>query len=297
MLTSISSAKEQPSEMDILRAQEQAMMQNYSIAPSEDKAISTGNEFLKQRATVRKIQNFIKNEDGSEMTSDSSSYSGKLNEDGTSSANDDSVSNGNVNENEASVTDDNKAILQTMRQEFAMEIKEKRAQFASAISATKEEAAVIRERKREELQTKLQNIKDEKKQQIITRIDENMNSLNERITSNFATAIEKMEVILANIATRADKVSITGANTSEIRAKIQTVTDLISSAREALRIQTGKTYGITIESEDTAKSNIQVVKNQLVDDLQKIRESIQTIKQAIKEIADELATIPNINEY
>src|SRR3989344_4281436 len=82
----------------------------------------------------------------------------------------------------------------------------------------KEEVKHKREEKREVLKERLKTIKDERKKQVVEKIDKSLDALNDRMTKHFLDVLEKLEDILVRISEKADKVESDGFDVSAVDA-------------------------------------------------------------------------------
>lgn len=183
------------------------------------------------------------------------------------------------------------------RREFELEIQRRRAEFQKELEAKRAEAEQIREEQRTRFMSEVAKLRDARKQEVLTRINGEVNRLNERVTDAFSKMIDQLESVLANIAGRADKAEAGGEDVTAVRTAIAAAKAAIGSARAAVAAQAGKTYPITIESETTVKSDVGRIRDVLHADLSAVREAVQAARGAVQNAAVALAGIPGVDSF
>ncbi len=141
-----------------------------------------------------------------------------------------------------------------VRQGIRQNIDEFRASIAAEIKT-----------KREEFKLRLRELKDAKKQKILTRIDEKIAQINKNQTSAMLKRLERMAAILDRIEDPAGSAARTA----------------ILEARAAVEAQSAKDYTITITSEAALKINAGQTVSQLQADLKAVREKVEAAKQKV----------------
>lgn len=119
--------------------------------------------------------------------------------------------------------------------------------------------------KRAAFKEKLAEIKDEKKQKIIEKLDTRFNEVNAKRTAQMTKHLDKMSEILGKVT----------GDTSSARAAIQT-------ARDAVTVQAAKTYVITISTEANLKTDVGKVRSQLEADLRAVNELVIAARKAVQ---------------
>lgn len=148
----------------------------------------------------------------------------------------------------------------------------------------------------EALKEQLQKIKDERKQQIVEKIDSALDALNKRYLNHLSNVLDRLEDVLKRIGSRADKAQTRTLDVTSVRTAIDKATQAIAAARAAIQTQSGKTYTITITSEDNVRTDVGKTRKALHDDLVKVRDAVKAAREAIRQAATTLAQIPKVDE-
>ena len=201
-----------------------------------------------------------------------------------------------VNTRVQSLRADAKETLQAKRNEFRNQVQETRTEFKAEFERKRLEAKEMVNTKREELRERVQVVKDEKKQEIILRLADRMNELNEKFLGRSSEALERLERILANIQTRADKAEEAERDVSGVESAVREAESRIAAAREAIKVQADKTYSFEIDSEEGVKAGLIVVKNGLRSDLEVVRDAVHYAKEGVRGAASALKEIPDVDD-
>lgn len=157
--------------------------------------------------------------------------------------------------------------------------------------AKREEAKASFETQKEVLKEKISAIKDQKKQETVSRLNENINELNKKKTEEFSKVVAKLEGIWASIQNKATQAAANGAEVGFISEAQSQVDSLFSAAKDSLNQQTGKSYELNITTEDNLKTDIGQVRQTLESDLKAVREKIGAIKEMLYKEANQLSQV------
>lgn len=203
----------------------------------------------------------------------------------------------------ATTTREAKEHFKIQREAAKQEIESRREELKMKVQAEHEKAKETIQAKREELKAKLQTLKDEKKKQRVERLHENISALNERMTNHFLAVLEKLEKVLDNIASRADKAEAHNLDVGTVRTAITEAENAIAAARSAVEAQAGKVYTFNIPVTATATTTEQNLKpavgearRALHADLTAVREKVKAAQAAVRKAATTLAQIPRVDE-
>lgn len=170
--------------------------------------------------------------------------------------------------------------------------KKRKEEFKETVKTKQEELKVKIETKREKLKVRLERVKDERKKEVVERIDQQIDALNEKMIKHFSSVLEKLEDILVRISERADKASTErGVDVSLVRSAIDKANTAIASARLAVENQSEKTYTIKITTESALKVDVGKTRQMLGADLAKVRDAVKTAQSAVKDSAVALAQL------
>ena len=138
----------------------------------------------------------------------------------------------------------------------------------------------------------MEKIKDESKKKTVEKIDQQIDSLNSKMTQHFSGVLDKLGEMLIRISERADKASIErGLDVSSVRSAIEKANTVIASARLAIETQSGKTYVIKVTTEKTLKADVGKARQALGTDLTKVRDAVKAAQSAVKDAAVALAQL------
>jgi hypothetical protein len=149
---------------------------------------------------------------------------------------------------------------------------------------------------REQLKEKLKTIKNEKKQNLVLNISDNIEKINIKATDRLGGLLEKIENALLNIKERADKAKADGSNVDEVYTLITKAEVSIAEARASISTQIGKTYKIEITNESTLKSTIQTIRDGFHQDIKIVQEKVKLAHEAVRATAKSLGMIINLND-
>ncbi len=187
--------------------------------------------------------------------------------------------------------------IQGQREEFIKKIEASREEFTKQMEEKKAVLETKIEERRTQLEAELQKVKDEKKKEILTRVSENINELNKRMLETFSKTLEKLERVLTNIVTRADKAEAGGRDVTVVRATVDAAKSAISAARATIQSQISKMYAFTIQSEETAKSDVGAARDALKNDIGVVKTAVEAARTAVHNAATTLAQIPDVDGY
>lgn len=115
-------------------------------------------------------------------------------------------------------------------------------------------------------------IRDEKKQQILERISQQLNLINDRATKAMLKHLERLQTLLDKIKNRVPDVDTTAAQTK------------IDEAKAAVEIQATKEYVIEFSDETGLHAGASTAKQQLRADLKAVREKVRLARQAVVDV-------------
>ncbi|MBI5306422.1 hypothetical protein HZB04_02470 [Candidatus Wolfebacteria bacterium] len=186
--------------------------------------------------------------------------------------------------------------FQQKREEAKKIMEQKKEEFKNTMEAKKVEAKKVFEEKRAELKNKLLKVKDEKKKVAVEKINNEIAKINENRMNHFSEALNKLEKVLANIGSRADKAESNGRDISAVKTAITGANSAIAESRTAISAQSGKTYVIAVNTEETLRQDVGKTRQELQVDLDKVRDTVEKAKQAVHNAAVILAQIPKVDE-
>lgn len=143
------------------------------------------------------------------------------------------------------------------------------------------------------LKTKLQTIKNEKKAEIILKLDTKIASISSRKTNTMTEAITKLQTILDTIKQKEAVLKSSSCNTGILDTAIINADSALSAAIALINLQAQKVYTITITDEAAVKANVGKTTKQLEQDLRNTHKGVMDAKQAVMKAAKELKKAQN----
>jgi Mg2+ and Co2+ transporter CorA len=186
--------------------------------------------------------------------------------------------------------------FEAKRQELKNLMEQKQTELRNQIQAKREELKSQIEAKRTELKNRLAKVKDENKKRIVERVYNQINELNKRMTDHFLNVLEKLEKALERISSRAAKAEANGRDISAVRTAINEATNAIAVSRTAVQNQAAKIYALTINTENTLKTDVGKIRQTLHSDLMAVQKIIKSVQEAVRKAATTLAQIPKVDE-
>jgi DNA repair exonuclease SbcCD ATPase subunit len=149
-----------------------------------------------------------------------------------------------------------------------------------------------REQKREDKMTafkeKLETISDDKKKQIVERVNNRLNTVNENRITAWTQMLEKFSNILDRIQIKTNELKATGADVSTVESQITEAEAALATAQSALDAQAAKDYTITLSDESALRTDVVTMKDTLKTDLKTVHAALKSAHQAIREAAEAL---------
>jgi hypothetical protein len=149
----------------------------------------------------------------------------------------------------------------------------------------------------EAIKAEIMKIRDQRKQQTVERINANIAEKNKKITDNFSHMLSVMTKQLSEIKDRVDTHKIAGASTAAYDAAAAKAAASIVTAQKAVDAQAAKTYTITIQSDQTVKTDVSAVVTQFNADLKGVLSLVRTAREDVISTRKEARLImePNIS--
>lgn len=174
---------------------------------------------------------------------------------------------------------------------LAEERKEKMEDFREETKIKREEAIERYKAQRMLFEQKLETIKDERKKDIVDKIDTRMSERNEKYVSRMTEIIEKLKNILSKISEKVAVLKTEGKDTTALDSAIDEAEAAIVAAEAAVTVQAGKEYVITLGSESALRITVGSVVSSFRGDLRVLHQAITKAKQAVMKAAREVARL------
>lgn len=180
--------------------------------------------------------------------------------------------------------------VRVMKEIMEKEMRMKVASSSDNMMFRREEIKQKFEDEKVRLGGKLKTIKDERKRNMVKKVNEQFQEINTKKLEHFSNALKQMEEVLLKIKTRAAKASA-GADTSTLNTKIATFETAVTVARAAIVAQSAKIYSIEITTEDNLKNNTGVTRQALQADLKTVFDLVKNAHESLKDIMKELSNV------
>lgn len=172
----------------------------------------------------------------------------------------------------------------------------KKDEFKKEVELKREEIKTKIELAKETLKIKLAKIKDQKKRETVSNINDKIVELNKKATDNLTKSVSQIEGVLTRIEDRTNKEAAKGIDVTKTKEAIAKAKISIEDAKKAILVQTAKTYTINITTETALKSTMSVVKEKLNTDIKTLRDVVKKAHVAVKEAAVTLAQTPGVSD-
>lgn len=181
------------------------------------------------------------------------------------------------------------------REAAKQQVEKQREMFKQTMEQRREMARRTIEQNREKLKEQLQKVRDERKRTTVERVDLRFEEINKNRTDHFLNVINRLEEILQNVASRADKAELNGKNITTIKSDIAAAQAIIASARAKIMAQSAKTYAITVTGEANLQKDVRTTRDSLYNDLRVAQNAVSAVREVIQKAAVDLAKIPGVN--
>lgn len=184
--------------------------------------------------------------------------------------------------------------IQLQREEFEKKLEAQKEAFKQSMQQKKEELSEKREALQGDLRTRLDSLKDEKKKDLVLRINEQLARVHDRVLDNLTKSLASIEDVLKRVSVRADVLQGQGRDVSAVRSAIVTAQTAIEKARVAIQEQSGKTYVITFDSENALKNVVGKIRSQMEKDLKVVRDFVHKAREAVRAAVQALHAVGGV---
>jgi len=168
------------------------------------------------------------------------------------------------------------------------EIQKQKLLEQQKIQTAREKLQLELKAKREAFTTRVSQIKDQKKKELVQRIDNRITTVNTNRTTEMSRNLQLMSNLLAKLEVR---VLLLSSDTSQAQAAIADAKEVIVKAREAVGIQTARTYTATITDDANLKTAVTATAKQFEVDIKATHQLVVSARQAIMGVIREVAKI------
>jgi len=187
--------------------------------------------------------------------------------------------------------------IKAKKTELNAQLKATQEAAKNRLEVAREEVKKTVEARQTELKDKISKLRDKKKRQIVTRLDEQMARLNIQWTNHFSNVLNRLLEILGKIELRTTKAETSGKDVTAVKTAIQNAKAAIETARTAVETQAKKTYIATFSSETGLGAAFKVVREQLRKDLFGLRDgAMKNSREAVQNALQALKSVPKVDE-
>lgn len=128
------------------------------------------------------------------------------------------------------------------------------------------------------LKQKLATFKDKKKASAAANINEHLNKINDRKTTQLMKHLEQMKELLSRLE---EKIAQFTADSANIQTSISKAKTDIATAEAAIKTQSEKDYTLTLTTENKLKVDAQAMRDSLHTDLKTVHNLVVTARQSV----------------
>lgn len=156
-------------------------------------------------------------------------------------------------------------------------------QKKATVSNVRGETKATMQAKRDEFNTRITAIKDQKKKVVVERIDTKLAEVNKNHTARFTDVLSKLQGLV-------DKFNQSATGTT-VLTDVTAAQAAIDAAKAAVEAQAAKSYVMTISDEATLKINVGATVSQLRLDLMAAHKMVVDAKQAVQKLRTDKAAM------
>lgn len=153
--------------------------------------------------------------------------------------------------------------------------------FKDQIEKEREDAQATREKEREELKTKLAEISDEKKAELVATIATKINDLNASRMAQYEKILTNLSSILERIQTKAEAAKAAGTDTTALDNAISSAAAIIETSQDAVTAQAGKVYTIDFTSESNLGTAVQKTFSEFRTDIKSVHVKVKAAHDSL----------------
>jgi hypothetical protein len=142
----------------------------------------------------------------------------------------------------------------------------------------------------------IKKIKDENKQISAEKIFTTIQELNTKITTSLSFKLDQIENSLIGVESRITKAENAGINVTLTKGQVEKAKLAITTAREAVSVQSSKVYEVNITDETALKAEMKKLRDTFKTDISALNVKIKGAHVAVRTVATSLAKIPKIDD-
>lgn len=166
----------------------------------------------------------------------------------------------------------------------------RREEIKNSVEQYRIEARNRREAKLLQLRQQLGELSDERKANLVERLDSMLATVNENRIQAYSNILQNVVAILNRIIQRTQAASDNGVDISVVNERITAAQEAIDSAEEKLLEQAGNEYTVVLSDDETPGTSVRTAKDELKTDLQIVFQAVRDAHQAVRDAAIALNT-------
>lgn len=190
----------------------------------------------------------------------------------------------------ASKAAERKEKLEERREHFAS----RAAELEDRFKKIEAEIHTKREQEAKKLAERLAKLKDQKKAEIATRVDANLDLINRNRTAEMSKNLSRMLTILEKSQTRIASASAAGKNTASASAALAAANTAVTNAQAAVTAQAGKTYTVTFSSEDKLGQDVKAARDKLFTDLKATHTQVVDARKSVEDVVKAVVALGGV---
>lgn len=143
-------------------------------------------------------------------------------------------------------------------------------------------------RMRENLENKLDDLKDERKKELVLKIDDKIASISSKRVAMMLHSLDQMSEVLKKIEEKATALKQGGVDTTTVDSAITNANKALKDAYTIVKAQAEKTYSLQVSDPNSVKTDVGSTVRQMESDLRTAHKAVMNAKQAIVKAAVEL---------
>lgn len=149
------------------------------------------------------------------------------------------------------------------------------------LKETKETLHTQMKEARSDFKQKLSAIKDQRKQAIMTKLDNRINTINKNRTDKMSKRLERLDSILGKISTDEATLKLQGTNTTLLHNDIVLAQTALTSAKQAVTDQAAKDYVMDVTTDDALKTSASTTIQQYIADMKVVYQKVVAAQSTV----------------
>jgi hypothetical protein len=148
---------------------------------------------------------------------------------------------------------------------------------------------------RSDFKQKLSQIKDQRKQAIMTKLDNRINTINKNRTDKMTERIERLDSILGKISTDEATLKLQGTNTTLLHNDVTAAQTAIDAARQVVSDQAAKDYIMDVTTDDALKNAASTTIQEYITDMKAVYTKVVAAQSAVVKAHADLAKLEGVS--